>query len=47
MNAVCKDGNPNSNNMNHSGTLMYQLIYADTYFAPLYFTLLLVELCHS
>jgi hypothetical protein len=25
MNVVRKDGKPNSNNMNHSGTLMYQL----------------------
>jgi len=26
MNYVRKDGNPNSNNMNHSVTLMYQLM---------------------
>jgi hypothetical protein len=25
MNAVRKDGNPNSNDMNHGGMLMYQL----------------------
>jgi hypothetical protein len=29
MNVVRKDGKPNSKNMNHSRTLMYQLMYLE------------------